>query len=707
MEAFAYGPNPYRDRMAGPRGPDPDQEPLRTIRDCYTAQKDYLLGLQSEWYMNILFCHGIQNVNFNQETGLPVFTGNANPSKVRARINLMNPAVRRLKSFLMRNPGRREARSINERDSQIENAELYTRVMDWAYDFHEMPEMESEIADWLAKTGNCVPYMAWDPRGGELIQMPDGTVDWQGRAHPIIDPPFRWMWDPRATHYRKARWAIRRTFQPEEWVEERFPGTTRNLSKQQPFTSDGLFEFSLLNLTPLHIGGGNRNYPKTKEYIEIFEMFEVSSPSFPKGRIIVAAGSAGYPQALLGYSENNQYGCIPAIVMRLETVPGRLWGETPIKYLIDPQREFNRRRTQIIRNCDAVANPKLLVPDDGGVSPNQITDEVGSIIPWSAQSSTPPQFLQPAQLDQMVYEAERMSMDLINLIMSPAGFSDPQQDRSTSAVHAMAMQEEQAVMAQPMVSELERGYTAFWQLYINNFKKFAKWPQDIQPLGADASFRYRYLRGEDLTGDVQVRIVPGSMMPTSRAAAFATWNEMFKSGMADPTNPIEKKRALEDIGKGDMTRSWRDMAGDEKKARRNLMKIRVGEMVVPDLMDNPDVHLAIYESWMKTTDYEEWAAMNPLLDHGFRLTFQLFQIAANEKMMEQAMAQARMLALQQGVMAAIGPQAPPQPTSAGKVQGQARTPKQGNPMGGARPTMTQGAGRAPSPFRNEGGNPGK
>ena len=172
-----------------------------------------------------------------------------------------------------------------------------------------------------------------------------------------------------------------------------------------------------------------------------------------------------------------------------------------------------------------------------------------------------------------------------------------------------------------------------------------------------------------------------------------------------------------------MVRTWRDMTADMDLAERNLLRVMQGQLVLPRVQDNPDVHIMKFVDFMKTTEYEELLKTDPDLENRMMNVIKLFGLA--KKQQEFAIIQE---AARTGMMAAMSIPMPPEAARMMTPGGGSQTPEQmqkqqagppkngvtgqaanigpGNPMGGAEPMMTQGFGNPANPYADQGGNPG-
>lgn len=676
---------------APPREKDYSAE-LQHLVEIEVSQRDYLYPLHSEWYIQILACHGFHNVNYNLYTGTPYFTGSGKP---KPAWNIIGTIANRFKAYVAAARPRRVVVPKSSDDVDVRASRIGNQILSWAYDQHDYPGLYAEARDWFVKTGVFFVYMPWDDLSGDEIQMPDGTIARTGETRISVDSPFRWMLDPRVARSKDAMWARRRTFQPIEWIRSRFPDRMHLLREDDIFPADSqFFEYQLLNLTPLHVstvGNVTRKTPKNQGFVEVFEYFEKKCDRYPEGRTIIAMGRMGTPEVVL-YSGPMPYDTLPFVMANMDTVPGRAFGESPIKYMLYPQQEINTRRVQIKRNADAFGSLKLLWPDDGGSAPQQMNNEA-SILPYSATANAPPSFLTAPPMPEFVFHMEKTSLELMNFMAEPAGpLSMERAQKTTSGVHMNLLQEQEQIVTGPTMDNWNRAWVEVDNLYLSNMRQFGSWPRTFAPISSDAAWSLApafQASGMMLSKNIQVRMVPGTEMPQSRATVFANHIELAKAQLIAPDDKMARRRVFENIGMGDDTLYWRDENGPIKQARDNLEILKTGQFVQPDIMDDPELQVMVILDWMRTTEYRMWRSMYPERDGVLRAGYLAFAQAAifvGQQRYKQAL-------VQQGVQDGVA--GPPQPIPGAGAPG-------GDASGGSYPTATQGFGTS---TRNRKGGP--
>ena len=103
------------------------------------------------------------------------------------------------------------------------------------------------------------------------------------------------MWDPRATHYRRADYAARMTLQPEEWVERNFPDTYHLVPKNyynEAYSSD-FFQLALMGMNGSRSSYGltQMNLPKGKGLRADLRVLREAVPAISAGPVDRVCGN--------------------------------------------------------------------------------------------------------------------------------------------------------------------------------------------------------------------------------------------------------------------------------------------------------------------------------------------------------------------------------------------------------------------------------
>ena len=663
------------------------KDELTPAKNAWESQKHSLTRLHSEWFHNVLFVHGWQDSNIDM--GQVRAFSMAERGRGNRKFNMTLRIILQQKAIYAQIPHTFEARPMTADEFDIEGAQFGTDLINWGKVHHKIQRVESRNLDLMLKMGNCVMFSGWDPNGGKIVADKNtGQPKPTGCPLMIADNPVRWVWDPRATHYSEAMWAIRRTEQTQEWLWSTFPDQAAKVPFGRRGQRGGMAGPDYWERALQDWMTGTATLPEGQASFVLYEYFEVPTRDNPKGRLIVAAGDSGGPNFVL-HSDENVYGKIPAVVFTQIEVPGSLWGECLVPHLKDPQIEFNIRNRQISRNCDMISNPKFVVASSGP-SDEEITDEVAAILrePDMVVGST--RILATPSLPEQVFAQRTAALEYMNGIAAPGGadyltrLSDVR-----SAIQFAQVEERERLMLSPAIANHVQCWEDVWTNELDNCRRFAADEYEFAWLGTANEPKKRLFGEWTRSTNMLVKYTSDAALPQSKMATTAKIIEAAGAGLINVVDEFEKSKALQEMQLGAFVRVPRDATVHIRKAQENLIRLRLGEPpIAPDTMDNLDAHLQVYNDFMADTEFRDLERKQPL-------------VAMAIRMMEGAFRQAKLVQIQmmlsaQQQMAQMGEQQGAGGNGRAQQKQAGRTAPQ-NPKG------TQGFGESPNPSENQGG----
>lgn len=662
---------------------------LTPCKNAWESQKHSLSRIHSEWFHNVLFVHGWQDSNIDM--GQVRAFSMAERGRGNRKFNMTLRIILQQKAIYSQIPHTFEARPMTADEFDIEGAAFATDLINWAKIEHRIQRVESRNLDLMLKMGNSVLFTGWDPNGGKIVAdsetgMPKPT----GCPIMLADNPVRWIWDPRATHYSEALWAIRRTEQTQEWLWSTFPDQAPKVPFARRGQRGGMAGPDYWERALQDWMTGSTVLPEGQASFILYEYFEVPTRDNPQGRLVVAAGDSGGPNFVL-HAGPNVYGKIPAVVFSQIEVPGSIWGECLVPHLKDPQIEFNIRNRQISRNCDQVSNSKVVVASSGP-SDEEITDEVGGILrePDMVVGST--RVLAYPSLPDQVFVQRNAALEYMNGIAAPGGADYlTRMSDVRSAIQFAQVQEREHLMLSPQIANHVQCWEDVWTNELDNCRRFGADEYEFAWLGTANEPKKRLFSEWTRSTNMLVKYTNDTPMPMSRMATTAKIIEAGGAGFINLDDEFERTKALQEMQLGSFVRVPRDATVHIRKAQENLMRVRLGEPpIAPDTMDNLDAHLQVYNDFMADTEFRDIERKQPL-------------VAMAIRMMEGAFRQAKLVQLQMMMAAAQQMGAQQQQGGQGGGGNARAQQRQAGRTAPQNPKGTQGFGQNPNPSENQGG----
>lgn len=665
---------------------------LERVKDCYRPQRSFKYNREATWFQTILFCHDLQYTSFNMNAGKPFFIGQGDSRRVRITYNVMKRMAEDAKSVYIQQPYDWNVVAMTRDTPDIEGSHRAADLVRiWHEKFH-IRKKQLSLADYLVKMGNGFMHVGWDPDAGEEIEiaLPDGEVVTlkTGDLFMECDNPYRWFFHPSAAFVEESPYATRRTAQSRNWCKKFKHVDLDELGDLTPMDSSNMWEHQLLNLSSTNSFGlgAQEAPPKGASFVEVFEHWEMPSDDFKKGLHVVALGAGNGPK-VIAKIDDMPHDRLPVFHFGMIDVPNCLWKDTFLTSCVSPQREVNRRISQMIEVGNLTANPQLIAPSNN-FAPQVVTNRPGGVIRQDPNGSWRPFYLPAPQMPAYAVQQIERSLQLMDTIASPFGPSSSGLPKgATSGIHFSLLQNMAQQKTSTMTENWECGWKDVWSFAIDVYREYGILPRHYE-YGYEGEWRDFYLSGKDLPKRIRFEITKGSSAPKSRATAFAEWMEIQK--ILGPSLAVDQRamnQMWNDIGYGDMVRTYRDRTEDSDKAQRNIQICLEGQQPIIDDWDDPDIHMPIYESEMNTEAYKKaWPERSRIALFALR---QMFLFKKQQMMMAQMAAANMGTASQQpGVSAAQGPFDAAEP---------------GAPVGGNEPHMTEGFSQTPNQFQNRGG----
>lgn len=654
----------------------------------------YLMALQRGWWVNILYTAGIQALEIpevleNVDPGLLLEQGHYVANHI---LRLVSGNVSRLSQ------ARADWSVIPNTPDQIDQdgAKYAQHLLDYAYDHLDLETERTMLGLWLDVCGTCFVYAGWDQSKGvkrrvyfdpmtqkplvsqQLMPQQRQWLDQVGSYTDAKDGdwdfevlnPFQVIIPPRFTKLDKMPWILVRRSMSVDECWNRWPDKAKDLGPEDmSYTLAGHF-WGRLPVLAHRPGLGLAGHSDNDDAVIVDELWYPPSERVPSGIWAVASKRHIFdygPHPFAAQDIDTKY---PLIDFHNLHLPGRFHSMSTVEHLIGPQRDYNRGRQQTIQQRDVLSTPQWLAPE-GAIKRKITRNEYGDFIEYNPRIGKP-ELQNPPTLGDATVVSVAAAKDDMQMI---AAFSDaslgqmPQGARSGNAV--LALQERDQLSIGLTVKNMEHSFQRLGTQLLMMAWRFMRLPRAVAIYGESRQSDIRYFKGQDLNGNVHVRIRPGSMMPKSQSQTVELITSMMQMGLLNPLDPREKRMAIEAIRVG----GWEKLFFQEDAARRrarieNLMFSKPEprpDFAFPDVSVFDD-HQAHWEEHLAFTYTDEYELLDPL-----------------RKMYFQAHMQKHLMAVGQAIEAAMSLQqvggggGSPQPAPVG----QASQPRQRNETPGS------------------------
>jgi len=339
----------------------------------------------------------------------------------------------------------------------------------------------------------------------------------------VLDPHEIFV-DPEAIDFDEARYVIHAVIRDIAYIRRAYPEHGYEVQPDTNYSS--LRDEERLETTgdwkadigkkALVLECWLREPDELEEYVEETPEGPVTKkqPKYPQGRVITVANN------IVLRDIPNPYEDFPFIKFEDYQVPNRFWGQGEIEQIVLLQQEINKRKAQIMKNADLIANPPLIVPRDSGVDADNLTNEPGMILEPNTMESRPI-WMDAKELPSFVFNLlERSKFELDSI----TGVHDVTQGRRPTGITAGVAIAELQEAAQTrirlkvriMEAALCRAGFKILQRVKDNYDEL----HYLRIIGEDGRPQIVEFTGKDINFDFKIQVEAGSSMPVNRYTRF-------------------------------------------------------------------------------------------------------------------------------------------------------------------------------------------
>ncbi len=485
-------------------------------------------------------------------------------------------------------------------------------------------------SDWDAMAGREIRTVT-NPFNGQPVSSPNlseeaiefaeraGAVDsrMEGDLEDEALSPFQMIVPRGFRTMDQMPWLMFEVERSLDWVWDHYPNKAKQLSVHDLENhADGHFWKRLAGLVgraqfTLSTTGSDQN-----EALRIFEFWKPPSKMWPNGywirstkETVLDHGPHPYHDAGIDV-RTKSWMRYPFEHIQYAPMPGRFWGVSLVEHLVALQRDYDRARNQSIQQRDRLAHPQIIKQKGTLLKP--LRNEYGDV--WEYDGMSKPDVIPPPPMSQMHVESMERSLSDMRAISAQGEASQgdvPPGLRSGVAIRYL--QERDISSLASTIRSYEKAIGRVYQRRLTLIHRFLDIPRGIRIYGEYRQADVGIFKGEDLFGNVNVRIKAGSMMPKSKAETAELMIELLTLGVFDPANPRHQEIVLSAFEVGGAEKLFALRNSDRRRAEiENYMFGRANQgpngvpAVFPDVDDDDDheTHLDEHLLFKKSDEYE-------------------------------------------------------------------------------------------------------
>lgn len=534
---------------------------IEWTRTSYQRCKTVRQTIERQWYINMAFYLGKQNIAIQANagsspvTGIRLYTPRVPYYRSRPVFNRIRPIVRKeLAKLTAQKPSATIVPATGE-DVDLAAATAGEQLWDSIYRRKKIKATHRETMLWTLTCGNGFMKTYWDPNATDEQGQPGDF------CYENVTPFHLFVPDMMCEDIEDQPFVIQiRTVTP-EWVK---------LNLKLDVQPDVVEADDILNDSFLNLVGATEF---RKNAVLMYEVWaKPNNISFmPNGGMFTIVGN-NVVQFVEG--QVYQHGQYPYV--KFDHIPtGRFYCDSIINDLISVQKEYNRTRGQIIESKNRMGHLQLLAAK-GSIKANKITTEPGQVIEYELGYPAPTPMPLQGLPSYIVQEIDRLLSDFDD-ISGQHDVSKGQTPPGVTAATAISyLQEQDDSVLSHTFNSIEEGFEKIAFQTLNYIKQFWDLPRTVRVTGRDNQFNVMAFKGTDLRNNTDIRIEAGSALPTSKAAKQALIMDLMQLGFIDP------QKGLELIDMGGVQRLYEQMQVDSAQAQRENMRMMA---ITQDIMD--------------------------------------------------------------------------------------------------------------------------
>jgi hypothetical protein len=531
------------------------QKLLATLLSNYSAAKTQRDIEDRQWKYNLAMYNNMQYVDFIRAGAFkgellqkPKVT-----NKERITVNRIEPAVRAEMSRLLSQKPSASVIPASSDDSDMFAAMAGEQVWEHLYREGHFQDVLTDAAFWTSITGNGFIKAYWDQGAYDTDSEDTGKICYES-----VTPFNLLVPDLRQTDIEKQPYVINVYTKTPEWLYMNFPKELEGVSLQASANTQN----ELLDETWLGLQGAHRPDPDVCMVYE-FWIKPGALKALPQGGHVVIA-----ERTIIGYTEGEfyQHGQYPfAHIGHIYT--GKFYRRSVLNSLNELQREYNKTRTNINNAANKMGKPQI-VAQKGSIATAKMSNETGLIIEYRPGFPKPepmpmaevPAYVQNS-LDRVLLDIEDISgQHQVSKGQTPPGV--------TAATAISFLQEKDDSYLTTTYFSLESAVEKIAKQSLYLAVQMWDVPRLVKIVGDDNMFDTMLLAGAEIKRGTDIRIEPGSALPTSKAARQAFIMDLMNGGFIPP------EAGLELLEIGGPTKLMEQLGQDKRQAQRENVRMK-------------------------------------------------------------------------------------------------------------------------------------
>lgn len=537
------------------------QKIVSWVKSAYEAAKSARQTKQTQWYVNLAFYYGKQDVRMiegplPQGYNTPLMIPRKTPQskqKTKRVINRVRSVVRTEHSKFLSSIPQAIVVPATSEEQDVRAAFAGEQAWESISEGYNWRNIFTRAQWWTILTGNGFVKEWWDNDEADPVAGVQGCI----KAEPIT--PFNlFVPDLREEEIEDQPYVIYASVKSAVWCNTFFAQELGGrVVKPSVASANSIVDEGHLNLSTAG---------RKPDSCVIYEAWVKPGATelLPQGGLVICIDDM-----LVGFIEGLPYNHQQYPFTHFKHIPtGTFYADSPLVDIIELQKEYNDLRSDISWAGRVMGRPQLAAPK-GSIVGQKMSNETGLLIEFKA-GMQPPQPLPMAQLPQYLIEQQNTILSDIEDLTGQHEVSKGDAPAGITAGTAINyLQEKDDSFLTPQYQSVEDGNGKVAHQALSLFNQYVDLPRKIKVIGADEAFDTLMLQGSDLDNSTDVRIERGSSIGQSKAASDARVMDLFQMGL------IDQPTALRLLEIGGAQKVLDVMNAAQKKAQRENIRMKM------------------------------------------------------------------------------------------------------------------------------------
>lgn len=524
-------------------------------------------------------------------------------SRNRFKINKILPTIQNRLARLAQSPPKYDVRPNSNSSQDKDSARLGLQILEDVFERQNFNEKKQDVLMCAMQGGVAYVQVMWDPTIGKPMVDPETGefAEYEGDIRLEVLNFLEVFPDPLAKTLEDAQWVVKAKVRKLDYFKERYPDRGMAVKEEDVWLLSSIYDLRQNGMSSGGSTGSQTSAQMKNSAIELV-YYEKRSKEHLNGRMVVCASG------ILLEDKELPIGEFDLIKFDDILIGGRYQAEGIITHLRPVQDHYNILRTRMANWVKLHLGGKYLVARGAGLTQEAIDNSDGEVLEFDpVPNAAAPQAMSIPQIPSYAYEELRATendFDFISGIGEPTRGVAPGSQMPAKGMELLVEQDQTRMSVQTNRNEI--GFSKIGCAILKYAGKYYEMPRLLKTAGDGLEYAVKEFKGEDLNGNYDVIVIPGSTAPGSKVLKRQDIVNLYQMGLlGNPQDPKLQAKVLKYLEFGDVQEVWKDQALDEQQVKRTIDAIEKNEQPEVHEWDNHAMFISQMNQYRKTDKYRE------------------------------------------------------------------------------------------------------